>query len=60
MDDDLILETGFWCHYEGMYFSDSTEILEGHYSHPCGEWDVWGEWQGHVVEPVAIVKLGEQ
>lgn len=56
-DDALIAETGFWCHYEGMYFSDVTEIIEGHFAYPCGEWGHNGEWLGHKVSPVAIVFL---
>ena len=57
--DDSIVETGYWCHYEGTYFSDVHEILEGHYGYPCGDWDAKGKWQGHVVEAVAVVKLGQ-
>lgn len=57
MSDPAILEVGYWCDYEGMYFGDESEIEEGHFGYECGEFDVWDQWQPHQVVPVAIVRL---
>ena len=70
--NDEILETGFWCTYEGMYFADESEhqfdddgIPRGHYGIPCGEGPLDGLGRpekdfifGQTI-PVAIVVLGE-
>ena len=52
-----ILEAGFWCHYEGMYFGDEVEVERGHFGYPCGEDDANGQFIPHVVSAVAIVVL---
>lgn len=72
LNNDDVLETGLWCTYEGMYFTDEGEhrfdsggISRGHYGYPCGDGglDSFGRPVGRFefpeTIPVAIVVIGE-
>ncbi len=67
-----VIDFGWWCEYEGMYFDDLREhqhdengVNRGHFDMPCGDggWDHTGKVEKGFVRPtttqVAIVPISE-
>lgn len=62
-DDNM--EIGYWCHYEGMYFTSEDEIEEGHYGYPCGDEEYDGSedevrFTPHKVSPAVVIILEQE
>lgn len=53
-----VLEVGFWCHFEGIYFTDVDEIVNGHYDYPCGDGDPDSEYfEPHIISAAVVIEL---